>query len=1299
MKKTICLTMVIVLTLCMFSSIITMVANTIKTMDTPIAKIPNDTYVPFSEKDREMQSAYALAQEIKAIGGSADIYASEEEYEKERDKKYASSRTLVSDVSFKPVKQTITVMTTATGSKDNGNYIASKPIPNAIVRIDGVPRYTDRKGQIHVTITREYVELFAEKEDYNPYIEFMDVTGDEKIIHMKKQSDDIDIYAANISYLGTNINVLNNKCFINKNLFQRYADISVYSNLYAEKYYLLVNGKKRFYSSSGLFKHINFNEFEKTDKFAIQAYYNGIESKIYDLNIKVVSPYVNLATLLKPALDNMQNHNVGFGDDNIQDMGRLDTEFTKTIIEFLGEQINKGGTSINVGPASIEYNYLFNPNTGDIRYTLGFSFEFQTKKIKELEHKLNKKFIENKEREKKVKDAEREIVDIENKIDDLNRQLYYDKITKDQYIEEKNKALKKLNDSIEYYESPDCYDPMYKELEEEIDSIWDEIDDAEQKYNNEVESKTNQIENLVKDIDKGYADIDSIKNMMTKLPECKNKIKSLVGMLKNDPPYGQSFSAKLELQLIGAIIYNCDTEQVKQVIIAGGAKLKVSYTYQTVLWAIPCYVKVTADGGVQLEFKVNPRETMNVTEFIKGISIVFEASVRLDLGVGVSGVASISVFGKIGLSLDFSFGHIINGMQPFQIDFNYGYGMRFEFLWFNHEISHYDKLQIVERTELNSVYAEANLMARSDGMKNISKNQVLSNVFQNSTSKLIEYNGERILFWLEDSIERDDYNRTILKYSVLKNNIWAAPTSINNDGKADLNFDVIIHNGDLYVAYQKSNRIFSADDQIENVLSSQEIFISKYNHERKVFDHVQLSDNASMDVKPQFSICEDNEDQLAVIWQSNSHNDAFGMTGINSIYASYLNEVSWTTPNKVYETDKIIRGSSATIKNEVLNVALAIDNDDDIMTFDCNIMVVNTSGQVIFKDELATNPIFTIVDGKVTLFYAVEKKLIKTDLNQTFEVCDIESIGDNYNLFTSGKDIYLTYEKVAGDYKQAFCSKYEYDSNHWTFDIPLTQESGNVTNTFATILGGELIVGYNLKDEEYNTSLCISYKQFSTGLQINKVNCLEGLSDGKKVELCILLTNTGAVDINKLNFKVFNQSINVDLSNELKVGTSDYYNITIDVKYTYNSNEALVVSALGSDNAILAQSSFEIVTTFTDIALEAEAYVRNGVQNFAITLSNISLYDAVATLNVYCNGKKIDSIECFIENGKTYFFDLEYTKLKENDYIYFEVITDREDANSVDNSIGIYSIQDYVEPYNIVENKYIDSLRTAKGLL
>lgn len=71
------------------------------------------------------------------------------------------------------------------------------------------------------------------------------------------------------------------------------------------------------------------------------------------------------------------------------------------------------------------------------------------------------------------------------------------------------------------------------------------------------------------------------------------------------------------------------------------------------------------------------------------------------------------------------------------------------------------------------------------------------------------------------------------------------------------------------------------------------------------------------------------------------------------------------------------------------------------------------------------------------------------------------------------------------------------------------------------------------------------------------------------------------------------------IAKQLNFGTSDYY-ITIDVKYTYNCNENLVVSALGSDNAILVQSRFEIVTTFTDIAIETEAFVRNGVQSLLL---------------------------------------------------------------------------------------------------
>ncbi len=164
-----------------FSGALIPIADAIKDMDTPVVAIENDTYRSYYDSGNFYDS---FRSDIESMGGY--VYDSTVE---EKSKK----KTTALDYEFQPIKQVITVKTTATGSKENGNYVESKPLANAIVRINGVPRFTDRNGQVRATLDREYVELFVEKNDYGPYIEIMEVTGEDKTVYLKKASDNIDI--------------------------------------------------------------------------------------------------------------------------------------------------------------------------------------------------------------------------------------------------------------------------------------------------------------------------------------------------------------------------------------------------------------------------------------------------------------------------------------------------------------------------------------------------------------------------------------------------------------------------------------------------------------------------------------------------------------------------------------------------------------------------------------------------------------------------------------------------------------------------------------------------------------------------------------------------------------------------------------------------------------------------------------------------------------------------------------------------------------------------------------------------
>lgn len=875
---------------------ISAVAEAKRNEDTPVAQIANDDYVPYNYKNKtadalngstSQESAVdEVTQLVKSAGGYVETYASESEYISAQNKN-TDTVAAYAEGYGEEVKQIITVMTTATGSKEHGNYVESKSVANAIVRINGVPRYTDRNGQIKVTLTKDdYVELFVEKDGYNPYIEIMEVTGEEKVVHLKQPSDDIDVFGAVVNYLGQDFDVFKNKCFLNTSLMQNYFYLTVYSNIQADAYYLLINGKKVCYSSTGKFQRIAFfnNDYaiKENDVFQLQVYYEGIESKIYDLNIKVVKTFINLNKILQNlSFNKVDAGKMEFGDDNFTDLGSLDTSFNKSIINKFVESINKTSASFNIGKASIKLEYLYFPETADIQYSVGFSYEFKDENLTKLQDKLNSKFIENEDREKKINEIQSDISKAQDEIDKINKKINQSDTNQDNYEKRKKEAIANLEKKRKEFKE-NTSDPKYIENEAQIKKLQRQYNANIRRYEKQAEERNKQISQLNTEIASGQAGIEKLNNMFTKLPEITKKANDLIGIIQNGPPTGGGFKVKSAVEFMGVVTFNLDTGLFKKAEVTVGVKVDLSFTWQGAFFYVPVFFKITGSGEVKTKLILNSMQTFSLSEFIKSLYTILEFGLRIDAGVGVSGLASVSVFGSIGIEFDFSWGSaLIELEQPFEIIFKYGYGMRFEFLWFEHEISHYESKPILERsTDSKALYAESKLMARSNLLSKTSSNQKFANVFQNSNSKILELDEKKYIFWLEDSLNRDDYNRTILNYSVCENGIWSKPFAVNDDGRGDLNFDIVKYNGDLYVAYQKSNKIFNETSDVDEVLRSQEIFVAKYNSQSNSFVNYKITNNNEMDVLPQFAI-HDN-DKLYLTWMSNSNNDAFGLSG-NSI--------------------------------------------------------------------------------------------------------------------------------------------------------------------------------------------------------------------------------------------------------------------------------------------------------------------------------------------------------------------------------------------------------------------------------
>lgn len=288
------LSFILALIMCFGASegMISGVAQAVPEKETPIAKIANDDHVPYNYSNKtnaenEEELIDSVTKQVESVGGYVETYDSEDDYIKAQNRT-ATATSYEMDGSAELVKQVITVMTTATGSKENGNYVESRPIANAIVRIDGLPRYTDRNGQIRATLQKDnYVELYVEKEGYNPYIEIIDIIGEDKVVYMKQPSDDLEIYSviASIDNIRQNVMIHPLSVF---NDDENMTCLKINTNTDVDRVYFL---REEEIVAESATTEIEFNFLgEKEDSnYYIYYEYNGIKSKKVELKIIVFS--------------------------------------------------------------------------------------------------------------------------------------------------------------------------------------------------------------------------------------------------------------------------------------------------------------------------------------------------------------------------------------------------------------------------------------------------------------------------------------------------------------------------------------------------------------------------------------------------------------------------------------------------------------------------------------------------------------------------------------------------------------------------------------------------------------------------------------------------------------------------------------------------------------------------------------------------------------------------------------------------------------------------------------------------
>lgn len=1334
MKKSILsLLLAVVLTFGATSGTISAFAETKRNEDTPVAQLANDDYVPFNERFNQTTTHTEVTEEdaakeiqdcVESLGGEIHTYNSEEEYNKSVAKEAAATSSTVETYAdtVEEVRKTFKVLDRNT----------SKPIQNAVVRLNGVPRYTDRNGEIKVTLTNPVYELYVEKrvegedDQYNPHMEFIYLEDEDpdtdKTIYLKRTSDDLEVYAVNlrIGYAGNPYaeyyNLLEQEYHFALDYMDYGADIIIETNKTPDFTYLYVNGKKDRVTIGNDFLYFDYNKtnadgtpyYKPGDKFSVRFKYDGVLSKEYELllsftDLEAVNP---TPEIVPPEADS-----VGVSDKDYGLFGNYTFDYNALgeLIKDLTTKSKKALFKPNqrnsfLDHFSLKFSSVYNGRKGTIEMMIGFEFN------KKIENSDLTKYREYQAAEQKVRAA-------------------------NSRIKENNERIQELQTDIMFYESDyDVNDYAYDEWKKYSNELRNEIHEY---YLNEDYTTASRYESLISPFDRMANNqmrscLDSMKEALSnekaakssidKLTESINGLKKVAGKVgENGTGIMQSkLKTQLQFEFYGTWTIDVHTFNIIEFKITGSFGIKVAYTWQFVVLYFPLYARI--EGGFKIKIEVvivnedtedegqNWYGTISLDKFWYFFNIYLEVTLRGDVGVGLYDVLSVGGFAEFKIELKLNIGELIrpeNGLSETYGKLGFTLGIRIKIFFFEYEIRFPNDIsdsrwewQFLGDKKDNKKRSQNRVYSMRAGLSNEIQ---FDSVYQNSEPQFISLeNGKSLLVWQRDSAQRDSLNRTELVYSLCDNGIWSDVKSVTSDsGCADF-YPQLIKRGDkVYLTWQRFNSKINDSDEINSMAAKSEIWFAEYNVEENSFNECQITNDAEMDLAPKF-VLSNNNDKIGLLWQKNSENNILGLNGTNSIVYSEYSDGKWLTPEIVYTSNSIISYVTGAVIDGKLHVAFVEDCDKNPTTADDRLIKVIKDDETIYSDNGEVgNTQFVAENDTISLYYLKNQDILKTvDFVKSETILTSESGEFNFgfNVVSNENGTAIFYDTTNGEHKQSYCAVYDSVTNEWLRKVQLSYcKDNSIACTGFTNQNGTIsYIHVMTDDEESYSAICFGNKEIKYDIHIEEAQFLGTLKDEEEFSLTILVANIGDYSLNKIQFEIFGQKQIIELKTPFISGEEICVNLIFVAKISNEDSAQFIIRAMRDDN-ILCEDSYVLFFGYTDVKTEAEIKSISGVQHIFIDLNNISDYNCDGVLNIYNNGKLFAEFKLSIDSNSAEFADIVLEDVCKGDNIYVEFVSYTLEKNTTNNSTTVVAISDSIKKEDNIINPYAEILNKIKG--
>lgn len=1167
--------------------------------ETPIADLSNDRYEPY-DYDGSYANNIALhniEDEIANVGGYTETYASEEEYKAAQNKRSERIADSFADADFSAVMETIIVMTTPTGSKEIGNYKPSVPIADALVRLDGVPRYTDHKGRVTAPLLRDYVELYVERNGYNPYIEIIEADGNDKTVYLKQPSDDIEITYAMYTMEGETGNLLLQEFYVTESEDTRYSRLTIGCNVEPDNYILYADEAIIETQNNSVFDDIEYNDYMRIgSELYIQVVYLGIVSKKVKLNL-VITAAVSDDEILAFNEGGI-NINIDGGDTNKafanapqSKSGEIDTSKTPSFFGAFEFDLQDALKSLcNISESSNHlpvFNASYDRRDGTLKVLIGYEYERttdiqNTKRLREELDRLEKEHEEiinnphHTEAEKEKNNAKR--WDIKYRLED-----------------EEKRDSKNFNN---------VYHSVKKFLED--------------KKNNDLSAK---------DTRKLFDQIKNIKNIK-KRPSGKPS-------LTNAPKF------KFEFEVVGAFEYNLREGRFEEISIEGGVDFTFQFGGQFLIGWLPCFWRIDVGFGFKLDITLLATED-GKTGFSLADLLTFSVLVHAKGTLGAGFYELASIHGYVGLDFEFMF-HFINKENPMEgtVALKAGVGVRLLLWEFNWDI--FDKKWPLYGGKKEAA-ALAQLSARTTLGDYLSEYSLSANSYVVYAPEIARIGDKTVMVWVEDNPSQDDYNRTRIMYSIKYDaaDNWSTPSALSVNNEKSEFYPKLYSNGSkLYLTWQRSNRIFDGSDDVVSMATAGEIYFAEFDYAGNTFvATTALTNNCDMDTQPSFVVSDDEKAPVSVYWRKNSENDVFGMSGRNDIAIRSLVNGVWSTETTLFSSENLISYPQIAYANGNFVIAYTEDCDGDPMSQENEIFIKrdkvttklsNTAGKYSSLKFMRNG-------DQTMLLFAEEGRIYNSfDFTSYRLIVDTEQAENQsgYDMISDGENFAILYKRQTENGQQIYASVYNRDEKTWSNNIRLTDEGVGIFNYNAIFNpDGSIKATYNCGPNETQSQLCVLDKTLKYDFLIENAYIAEIPQNNKTFPLSIELFNSGTFDIRRLSAEILNKVYPIELEFPLKVGERRYVTINVlaaDIE-TYCKVD-ICIFAKGAKDRLIAKAQYTIAVDFADAAVTLSRRVTRNGNVFDIAVENYSFKAIKAKLFIQLNNEEISVYELTLDIG------------------------------------------------------------------